>query len=129
MSEQQNIEAIQQIYAAFGRGDIPYILDQLSSDVKWTCHLDPVVPWDGDFSGRPVEFFQAIDDSVDVLGFEPGEYIAQGDAVVSLGTFACRAKSTGKSANTKWIFVWKLANGKVASYEQFHDPAIAAIFS
>lgn len=128
MSEHQNVETIQQIYAAFGRGDIPYILDQLSPAVEWLCHFDPIVPWGGDFSGRVGDFFSAIDNSVDVLSFEPGEYVSQGDTVVSTGTFGCRAKSTGKSAKTKWVFIWKLAGSKVTSYEQFHDPAIAGIF-
>lgn len=128
MNEQQNTETIQQIYAAFGRGDIAFILAQLAPGVKWMSHFEPVVPWAGDFSGHVEDFFKAISDSVDVLGFEPAEFIAQGDIVVSLGMFACRAKSTGKSANTRWAFVWKLANGKVLSYEQFHDPALAGIF-
>lgn len=29
------IETVQQIYAAFGRGDVPFILSQLADDVEW----------------------------------------------------------------------------------------------
>src|SRR5262249_30020346 len=96
MSEQQNIQAIQAIYAAFNRVDIGYILDQLSDDVKWETHFDPVVPWGGDFSGRGnvSRFFEAIARSVDVNSFEPMEFIAQGNKVVSLGTFGCTVRAT-----------------------------------
>ncbi|HWA84211.1 MAG TPA: nuclear transport factor 2 family protein [Fimbriimonadaceae bacterium] len=128
MSEQQNVETIKSLYAAFGRGDIAFILDQLAPGVKWISNLDPVIPWSGDFTGHPQDFFKAIADSVDVLGFEPGEFVVYGDTVVSMGTFASRAKSTGKSSNAKWIFVWKLSGGKVVSYEQFSDATMAAMF-
>jgi ketosteroid isomerase-like protein len=129
MSE-QSLEAVRKIYDAFGRGDIGYIIDQLADDVRWVSHFEPVVPWGGDFSGKKNvgRFFEAINQSVDVVSFTPGEYVTQGDTVVSLGTFGCRVKATGKSALTRWIFVWKLRGGKVADYEQFHDPAIAAAF-
>lgn len=130
MSEQQNVQTIRDIYAAFSRGDIPSILSHLSDDVKWHTHLEQTVPWAGDYSGisRVPAFFQAISDSVDVLGFDPEEFVANGDTVVSLGWFACRPKSTGKSVRTKWIFVWKFDGGRVTSYEQFHEPALADAF-
>ena len=31
------IETVQQIYQAFGRGDVPAILDHLADDVDWEC--------------------------------------------------------------------------------------------
>jgi len=58
----------------------------------------------------------------------PDEFIAQGDTVVSLGTFGFKVRATGKSARTRWAFIWKLREGRVCSYEQFHDPALAAAF-
>lgn len=87
-------------------------------------------PRGGDFSStaRVPLFFQAIDDNVEVLGFEQTESVSEGDTVVSLGTFSCRANTTGKSATTKWVFIWKFRDGRVVSYEQFHDGSIADIF-
>jgi hypothetical protein len=41
-------------------------------------------------------FFEAIFQSVDVDAFEPNEWIADGDVVVSLGEFECRVRATGK---------------------------------
>jgi len=128
MSEQQNVERIRKIYEAFGRGDIGFILDQLTPDVKWVSHYDPIVPWGGDFTGRVDKFFEAIGQSVDVTAFTPGEFIAQGDTVASLGEFGCRVRATGKSALTRWAFIWKFRDGRVSSYEQFHDPALANAF-
>jgi uncharacterized protein len=130
MSEKPNIETIQEMYAAFGRADVPFILEGLTDDVKWVSHFDPIVPWSGDFSGkdRVKGFFEAIFQSVDVEGFEPQEWVASGDTVVSIGEFACRVRATGKRARTRWVFIWKFREEKVCSYEQFHDPALAEAF-
>ena len=130
MSEQQNVHTIQEIYSAFGRGDVSAILAKLTDDVAWILHLDPIVPWSGDYSGkdRVPMFFENIFNSVAVESFEPMDYIAEGDVVVSLGTFGCRSNATGKIGNTRWVFIWRLKDGKVSSYEQFHDVRIADVF-
>ena len=65
---------------------------------------------------------------MDVLSFTPQDLVADGEIVVSLGEFACRVRTTGKSAKTRWAFIWRLRGGKVYDYEQFHDPAIAEAF-
>ncbi|HVT12388.1 MAG TPA: hypothetical protein VHE55_08985 [Fimbriimonadaceae bacterium] len=56
MSEQQNIDTVPSMYAAFGRGDIPFIFDQLAPGAKWISNPDPIVPWGGDFTGHPQDF-------------------------------------------------------------------------
>ncbi|HEY5812198.1 MAG TPA: nuclear transport factor 2 family protein [Terrimicrobiaceae bacterium] len=126
----QNVEIIADLYAAFQRADIDFILSKLVDDVRWISHFDPTVPWDGDFSGtdRVPAFFAAIFDSVDVEAFEPKEWISEGDSVVSVGEFACKVRTTGKRSRTRWVFIWKFREGKISSFEQFHDPAIAAAF-
>ena len=52
MNEQQNVKRVQEIYAAFGRGDVAFIVSQLTDDIHWVSHFDSVVPWSGDFSGK-----------------------------------------------------------------------------
>jgi ketosteroid isomerase-like protein len=130
MSEPDNIARIVKIYEAFGRGDIGYIVEQLTEDVRWLTHIEPVIPWSGDFSGKSTvpRFFESIANSVEVTAFAPNEFVAQGDTVVSFGQFGCKVRATGKSTLTSWVFTWKFREGRVCSYEQFHDPAIAAAF-
>src|SRR4051812_1122457 len=105
MSEQQNVRAVQEIYAAFGSGNVQAIIDKLMDDVAWILHLDPIVPWSGESSGksRVPKFFENVYSSVTVTSFEPLEYVAQGDVVVSIGTFGCRSNATGKSSDTRWV--------------------------
>ncbi len=51
MSEPENVQLIQSLYAAFGRGDIPALLEGLSDSVEWTNPLptkclkgSPIIP-------------------------------------------------------------------------------------
>jgi uncharacterized protein len=127
---EQNVKTIQDLYAAFGRGDVDFIVSKLAYGVRWVSHFESIVPWSGDFSGkeRIPKFFEAIFQSVDVEAFEPKEWVSDGDVVVSLGEFGCRVRATGKRSRTRWVFIWKFHEGKIASYEQFHDPALAAAF-
>lgn len=127
MSEQSNIQIIKDMYAAFGRGDVQHIVAQLTDDVSWRANLDPVVPWSGDYSGKRnvPKFFDAIYSAVEVTLFEAQDWVAEGDSVVSLGRFGGTTRGTGKDINTRWVFIWKLRDGKVCSYEQFHEPALA----
>ncbi len=130
MSVETNVITVLAVYEAFGRGDVRAITDRLTDDVHWVAHLDPVVSWSGDYStkDRVPEFFSAIFQSVDVEAFEPQEWIAQNDTVVSVGVFACRVHATGKHARTRFVFLWKLRDGVIHSYEQFHEPAVADAF-
>ncbi len=126
-----HVQFIQSLYAAFSRGDVQTILDGLTPDVHWHSYIEPVIPWSGDFStqAQVPKFFQAISENVDVLGFEPTEFVSEGDTIVSFGEFSCRVRSTGKSATTKWVFIWKFRGDKVCSYEHFQSPGLAPAFT
>ena len=130
MSEQQNVQTITRIYEAFGRGDVAFIVERVTDDVHWVSHFEPIVPWGGDYSGKNgvPKFFEAIAAAIDVTAFNPLDFIAQGDTVCSVGELGCTVRSTGKHADSRWVFIWKLRDGKVYSYEQFHEPTLAEAF-
>src|SRR4051794_13811041 len=115
MSTEQNVRVIEAIYEAFGRGDVPGILAHLTDDVEWITHLDPVVPWSGEYCGKGnvPRFFERVYTGCVVQSFEPLEYISQGDVVVSIGSFGAQSTATGKSALTRWVFIWRFRDGKV----------------
>src|SRR5215210_5597289 len=99
MAEQENIRLVQALYAAFGRGDIPALLDALTDDVEW---WEPgptdVLPWAGLRRGSDQvgQLFRVLDEVEEVQQFQPQEFVAQGDRVVVLGHERCRIKSTGR---------------------------------
>lgn len=82
------VETIQAIYAAFGRGDIPYILAQLAPDIAWEhwpSHSAQVagVPWMVERHGPAgaQKFFELIG-SFTFHRFDVQQILAGGNEVV-----------------------------------------------
>jgi len=125
MSEQENVQVIKDIYAAFGRGDIPAILDALSDDAQLHHTGSPeVVPWGSrTHRGRDgwAEFFGDLDATLEAELFEPEEFIAQGERVVALGRYRFRARATGKSFASPWAMAWTVRDGKAMDCRVFED--------
>lgn len=130
-TEIDNTEQVKRIFEAFGRGDVAYILDQLANEARFVSHLDPVVPWAGDFKGKEEvsRFFQALGGSVEVTGHPVNSIVTQGDTVVAMGDVSFRVRETGKAGSSSWVYIFKLADGRVQSYDQFNDAGLAAAFS
>lgn len=129
-NENQNTEQVTKIFEAFGRGDVAYILDQCADDVRFTSHLDASVPWAGEFSGKAnvASFFQALGGAVEVADHPVTSLVAQGNTVVATGDVSFRVRESGKSGTSAWVYIWKLADGKVQSYDQFNDAGLALAF-
>ena len=130
MANDTNIQLVESIFDAFGRGDIPYILDRLTDDVTFVAHLDPIVPWSGEYTGKSsvMSFFQALGGAVEVADHPVNQLVAQGDTVVAMGDVNFRVRETGKDASSSWVYVWKVRDAHVYSYEQFNDPGLAQAF-
>jgi hypothetical protein len=69
------------------RSSRPYEPTRAREEKEHLESLDSVAPW-SDFSGKErISNFEALFQSVDLDAFEPNEWIADGDVVVSLGEF------------------------------------------
>ena len=128
MSEQENVRKVQEIYAAFGRGDIPAILDAVAENVEWHHTGAPEVPYGKTRHGRQgaAQFFTELSDHIEVLEFEPREYVSDGETVIALGSWGGRAKRTGRSFRAEWAMVWKFSGGKVVYYRAYENTAAVA---
>ena len=129
--EQANLQTVQEIYAAFGRGDIPSILSRLSEDVEWGVTGPAQTSYAGRRRGHEqvIQFFTVLSQTVEVQRFEPGEFIAQGDQVVVLGDERLLVKATGRTAENTWVMVFTLRDGRVTRFREYDDTAaVAAAF-
>jgi ketosteroid isomerase-like protein len=109
-----NKEKIQAMYDAFGKGDIPFILDAVSEDFTWTDPTNPsVAPQGGTYTGRNgfIGFFQNLGGSVDTQLWEVDNYLAEADTVVATGKHGVVVKATGKSHTLNWMMIWDFKNG------------------
>jgi uncharacterized protein len=121
-------ETVEAIYAAFQRGDIAFILDQLAPDVFWRQPAS--VPWGGDSHGpeQVGSFFMRLNELVETTGFDVEDNIEAPNQVVSFGYYTSRHRASGKTSRARFVFRWQFQNGKVARYEAVLDsaPIVAA---
>ena len=54
MSAEKNIQLVQKLYVAFGKKDIPMLLEHLSDDIDWgiEAKASTEVPWHGTGKGK-----------------------------------------------------------------------------
>jgi ketosteroid isomerase-like protein len=129
---QDTTQVVLDLYAAFGRGDVPAILGVLSTDVDWYFVGRPEdIPFAGRRHGHAqmVEFFTAIGQTVDVLEFGPREMLACEDKVLVLGHERVRVRATERVFESDWAHVYTIESGKIVRLREFYDTAtIAAAF-
>lgn len=99
----------------------------MTDDIKWVSPGPKAIPWAGNYEGKQAvaEFFKKIDQNVDFQQFEPREFIAQGNKVVTLGYMQVKSKMTGKSGREDWAMVFTVRNGKVAHFQEYVDTWLA----
>ena len=110
---------------AFGRQDIPAILERMDDNVTWdTAHGDTEIPWLRARRGRTGvgEFFQSLG-LLQFDRFEVTRILADGDTVVALIHAELTVRATGKKIReTGEVHVWKLnERGRVADFRHAVD--------
>ncbi len=128
MSEQENTAIVQQAYNNFKTGNIQALLDQMSDDVTWQLPEIEGVPVAGKRNGRNGvrEFFATLARDQDVIEFEPREFVAQGNKVVSLGHYKWRVKANGREYASDFVHIFTLRDGKIVAFREHFDSAVVA---
>ena len=120
-----NAKTVQEIYAAFGAGDIPTILSKLAPDVEWEYGQGGSdVPWLQPRHGRDAVagFFEALG-GADFTKFVPKE-MAEGDGiVVAVLDVDFTVKATGKrTAEVDEMHLWRFnQQGQVTHFRHGTD--------
>ena len=120
-----NLQTVQAIYQAFGRGDVAAILDRLSPTVEWEYpEGSPSVPWLRRRTGREAVagFFRDLGD-VRLEKFVPKEFLEGPAVVVVLIDVELVVKATGRRVvEDDEIHVWRFdARGQVARFRHGID--------
>jgi len=129
MSEKENVNVVQQMYAAFNRHDIPAVLDILSDDVEWQSPVTRTAPdeisWSKPRHGRDqvATFFKELGEKVQPDKLEPLEFTAQGDRVVVEGKNRGTVRSTSKAYEHDWVMVFTVRQGKITRMQHYYDSA------
>jgi ketosteroid isomerase-like protein len=71
-------------------------------------------------------WFGGVASTLDYTTFEPREFIAQNDKVVSPVYSEATVRDTGRAFVNPEAHVWTLRDGKLARFQSYHDTAAAA---
>jgi hypothetical protein len=120
---------VQEIYAAFGRGDVGAILERLADDVEWETWLDnhaqrADVPWLRPQRGRDgaAAFFAAIA-GWEIRDFQVLRLLASDDAVVAEIRIDA-VTETGAPVRDEELHLWSFGHdGRVTHFRHYVDTA------
>ena len=116
------------VYAAFGRGDIPGLLELLDPDVDWSLEVDApgadLVPMfrNGRGHDAALHYFGGVAD-MEIHTFEPHTFHVDGDSVLVEIRIDFTHRVTGKRGAFDEIHHWIVRNGRVVRYRPFLDTA------
>ncbi len=122
-----NVAIIKNAYAAFGRGDIPTVLEAMDPEIRWhEAEGNPYMP-----SGEPLigpdavlnQLFARLGEEWDGFQVHPKTFYDAGDTVVVEGRYSGTFKETGKVQNTQVCHIWHFKNGKVTKFQQYVNTA------
>ncbi len=117
-----NLNAVQGLYQAFARGDVPTVIGFLDANIAWTEAEG--FPYGGTYNGPNAVLegvFMRLGTEWDGFAAIPAEFIDGGDTIVVLGRYSGRYKATGKSFQADFAHVWKIRDGKAIRFVQYAD--------
>jgi uncharacterized protein len=126
-----NTQTVQEIYAAFGRGDIAAILGRLAEEVRWEHWPEGSgaqrhgVPWLIARTGRDEvgEFFASLA-ALEFRAFEPLELLESERSVAAVVAIDAAVKATGGRIRDDEIHLWTFDDGgRVTDFRHFVDTA------
>jgi ketosteroid isomerase-like protein len=127
MSAETNIAVIQKLYAAFGKGDVPSILECIADDVDWGIEgqASSEVPWHGIGKGKAfaTKFFEALARETTFTRFEPNTFLGSDTDVMCLVSWDATLKKNGRRMTQNDAHHFTIKNGRVTRWRGWEDTA------
>jgi uncharacterized protein len=113
------------LYDALGRGDVPAVLGAMDPGIEWREAEGSPYEFSGKAWHRPEavlhNLFMRLATEWDGFTVRPGEFHGAGAAVVVEARYTGTFKQTGKKLDAPACHVWKIRDGKIASFQQYVD--------
>ncbi len=118
-------QIVQTMYAAFGRGDIPALLELVTDDIEWIHRGSIGLPYMGTFRGKAelLRWFGHVAEFDGIQVFEPREFLEGPGHVTVLGWERTQALPGGGVFETDWVHVMNVRDGKVCRFVGAYDTA------
>jgi uncharacterized protein len=119
-----SVSIVRRFYDALSCEDVPAVLSLLDEQVVTEAERFPY--YGGTWHGPQAildNLLKRIADDWDGFSAKAHEFIAEGDRVVSLGTYSGTFKKTGRSFSAAFAHVWTVRGDKLARFNMYTDTA------
>jgi ketosteroid isomerase-like protein len=125
-----NVETVKKLYAAFGSGDVPGILETMSDDVRWEHWEDSFaqragVPWFEPKSDRDgvAEFFGLVGGGFDIAEFTVLDIMASDTQVAATIVIETGVPGGGRYRDEE-MHLWTFdSDGRISGLRHYVDTA------
>jgi uncharacterized protein len=122
-----NVKLMEDLYAAFGRGDIGTVLACMDPEIEWReAENNPFQENGAVFVGPDAvveNVFTRLATEWDKFTVKPETFHGAGDTVVVEGRYTGTYKATGRDLDAQMTHIWRLRDGKVTAFHQYADTA------
>ncbi len=127
MSDQDAEALVRKGYQAFQNGDMETLGSLFADNIEWRIPKVEGAPYDSNIRGRQrvMEFFQQLNETEELLLFEPEDFIASGGKVAVTGRSRMKVRATGRISETQWVHIFTLEDGRVVRFFEMFDTAEA----
>ena len=122
------LSPVQALYAAFGRGDLPALLELLTEDVDWRFVGDSAGGYAGRVQGKDgvAAWLDRVAAADDIRAFEPREFLVGAGHVTVIGWERTVSRSSGRAFDSDWVHVFGLREGRVCRFLGLLDSEASA---
>ena len=118
------LDTIRTLYDAFGRGDVPTVLDTLHDRVDWKeAEGGPLAvgnPYVGPQAVAEGVFGPLVSD-IDDFTVTPERFVVGDGEVVAMGRYTGVHRASGRQLDAQFAHHWSVADGKVVAFQQYTD--------
>jgi ketosteroid isomerase-like protein len=120
----ENVEVLEQVVEALGRGDVDELLSLAAKDVVWIAARSAV---EGVYDGHDGlrKFCADNAESFEVFRPEMDEVQDLGDRVLAVGTIHIRGRGSGVETDIPVAGIATFEQGKLTRWEDFRDRHLA----
>ncbi|MEJ2004618.1 MAG: nuclear transport factor 2 family protein [Cyclobacteriaceae bacterium] len=123
-----NVKYLKSLYAAFGRGDMPAVMEGMHPKMVWhEAEGNPYAKSSGEPFNGPDEvlnkLFMRLNDEWDDFTVTPEKFHDAGDTIIVEGRYTGTYKETGRAQDSPFCHIWHMKDEKFSEFQQYTNTA------
>jgi uncharacterized protein len=121
-NEEENVQVVNNFFAAIGSGDKQALLALVDEDIEWIIPGEdwPLAGTHRRHAGVAAVLRKATEE-IEMTFPKPPEFVAQGGRVLVVGVATGKIKATTRTFKDDWVFDITVRNGKLTKIREYID--------